>query len=126
MPDRPQDLEARRISEEAADWLVCLRGGPVGLDGRRRYVRWLKQSPAHVHAMLELFYLDDLLRHSGLHRTPPAPEPAKPPQTSNVVDLMPRQVRREPSAELPQLLMWRHWRLIASVSELEEHRNRSR
>lgn len=126
MPDRPQDLRARLISEEAADWLVCLRSGSVGLDERRRYVRWLKQSPAHVHAMLELFFLDDLLRHSDVHRTPPAPPPEKPSQTSNVVDLMPRQIRREVSPELPQLLMWRHWRLVGSVSELEEHRNRSR
>lgn len=119
MPDRPQDRKATLISEEAADWLVILKEGSPRFGERRRYVRWLKQSPAHISEILRLSTLDGLLRKTDLEGILTGPEEEGPPQTSNVVALLPRQVTVESAPDVVQRpVMRRHWKLAASLAAL--------
>ena len=95
MPDRPQNRRSKVISEEAADWFVCIQSGEMTDEEKRDYVRWLKISPAHVREMLELVNLEQALKAAH----PSVPKPAEPPPaastTSNVVPLTPVKQRQE-------------------------------
>lgn len=113
MPDRPDNIKHRVISEEAADWLVRLREG--NSSDRLEYVRWLKRSPAHVREMLELASLEGLLKNADLTGLPPPRGHfGAPDSRASVVELNPRrehdeapsQVRRSP---------WQHWKVAASA-----------
>lgn len=119
MPDRPQDLKSTLISEEAADWLVILKEPNLSFGERRRYVRWLKQSPAHIAEILRLSTLDGLLRKTDLEGILTGPEEVGPSQTSNVVALIPRRIAAEPALDVVQQpVMRRHWKLAASLAAL--------
>lgn len=54
MSERVDNRKAASVSEEAAEWFVCLRDDELGARERGKYVRWLKQSPAHVEEMLRI------------------------------------------------------------------------
>jgi transmembrane sensor len=43
-----------QIYEEAAEWFVDFREGDVDAAGRRRFAQWLRTSPEHMRAYLEL------------------------------------------------------------------------
>lgn len=102
MLDRRQHRMSERISEQAAEWLVSFRAGSLSHAEKREYVRWLKQSPAHVRAMLELVSLDGLLRRCDLSGMPPIQGPSGPPgKSATVVEWIPGgskslRVRRAP------------------------------
>ena len=113
MPDRPENIKHRLISEEAADWLVRLREG--GSSDRLDYVRWLKQSPAHVRAMLEFASLEGLLRSADLSGLPPpGGEFRMPASLSSVVELNPRHDHEDVPPEVRRSA-WQHWKLAAST-----------
>lgn len=124
MPDRPQDRESTLISEQAADWLVYLKEGSLGVNERRRYVRWLKQSPAHIAEVLRLSNLDGLLRTTDLDDILPLPVEADPPDASNVIEsnvieFAPHRAPADTSPEIIQRpVLLRRWRLAASVAVL--------
>lgn len=44
----------RQIYEEASEWLVELRAGDVDREVRERLDAWLRTSPQHIQAFLEL------------------------------------------------------------------------
>lgn len=114
MSDRPHNRMSKLISEEAAEWLVCLKAGMTSGE-RLEYVRWLKQSPAHVRAMLELASLEGLLRRSDLGGIPPTQGQSGPRQPeSTVVELIPRHVREESPSEERRRSAWRPWKFAAS------------
>lgn len=46
-----------QVYEEASEWFVEVRSGEVDADGRRRFDRWLRQSPDHLRAYLEIIEL---------------------------------------------------------------------
>jgi ferric-dicitrate binding protein FerR (iron transport regulator) len=53
--------EDRLLAERAAEWLCRLQtAGPAE---KALFVRWLRQSPAHVREMLIAMAWDDFLRH---------------------------------------------------------------
>ncbi len=54
MVQKPQTLIAREILEEASDWFVDFRVGDVDGAARDRFDRWLRQSPQHIQAYLEI------------------------------------------------------------------------
>lgn len=122
MSDRPEKMKHRLISEEAADWLLRLHEG--SLSDRLEYVRWLKQSPAHVREMLELASLEGLLRSADLSDMPPrndqdhdhtSPGPTFGPSVGNgsgIVELTPP---RDDDATASRRSAWRHWKLAASA-----------
>ena len=47
----------RQILDEAAEWFVELNTGDVDLDTRRRFDAWLRTSPEHARAFLEMLPL---------------------------------------------------------------------
>lgn len=47
----------------AQEWMVLLQDSALTGEQKAAYVRWLKQSPAHIRAMLELFQVGELLRN---------------------------------------------------------------
>jgi ferric-dicitrate binding protein FerR (iron transport regulator) len=115
MSDRPQNIKHRLISEEAADWLVCLRATGLSSGDRQEYVRWLKRSPAHVREMLELASLEELLRSADLTGIPPPPRDSfgTPERISSVVELIPRH--RDEAPPDRRLSSWQQCKLAASV-----------
>jgi ferric-dicitrate binding protein FerR (iron transport regulator) len=123
MPDRPQDRASMLISEEAADWLVYLREGNLRISERRRYVRWLKQSPAHIAEILRLATLDGLLRKTDLEGILPSPEEVDQQDHSAASDaatLEAGSLRRD-ARVVPVAGDGRKARLVR-----QDHRNRSR
>lgn len=43
-----------QISEEAAEWLVEFRLGDIDVEGRRAFDEWVRSSPEHLRAFLEI------------------------------------------------------------------------
>jgi transmembrane sensor len=43
-----------QVSEEAAEWLVEFRTGDIDSNGRRRFDAWLRASPQHIQAFIEM------------------------------------------------------------------------
>jgi transmembrane sensor len=43
-----------QISQEAAEWLVEFRSGDVGAAGQREFDAWLRASPEHIRAFIEM------------------------------------------------------------------------
>lgn len=43
-----------QISQEAAEWLVEFRTGDIDSDGRGRFDAWLRASPQHIQAFIEM------------------------------------------------------------------------
>lgn len=115
MPDRPDKEPSELIREEAAQWLVCLREGTLSFDDRLKYVQWLKRSPVHVRAMLELAALEGQLRCSDLSEMTPALAKAASPDAVTVVDFDPRRDTFETSCEGRRWSSWKHWRGAASA-----------
>lgn len=89
MPDRPQNRKPKSVSEQAADWLIALKGGDMTEEEKLAYVRWLKQSPKHVREILELVNLEQLLHDTKVGGIELPPEPDIPPDAHNVVALPP-------------------------------------
>ena len=59
------------VSEQAAAWFLELANGPNDRGTRRDFVRWLKRSPAHIHAFLAISLCDqDLARLTWRGRLP--------------------------------------------------------
>jgi len=44
----------KQIYEEACEWLIAFRTGPVGTDTKKQLDAWLRRSPEHVRAYLEV------------------------------------------------------------------------
>jgi transmembrane sensor len=118
MPDRPQNRTSTLISEEAADWLSYLKQANLGADERQRYVRWLKQSPAHIAEMLRLASLDGVLRETDLEGIPG--QSAADRESTNVVDGAFRQVEPDdsPSESAERPVRPSRFRRAASLSVL--------
>lgn len=95
MPDRPQNRRSKSISEQAADWLIAIKGGDLSEEQKLKYVRWLKQSPKHIREMLELVSLEQLLHDTKVGGLELPPEPDIPPEATNVVALPPVPLREE-------------------------------
>jgi transmembrane sensor len=59
----------KQINAEAAEWFVELTTGEPGVETRQRFDAWLRRSPEHVGAYLEMFSIwEDLARVDGDRR----------------------------------------------------------
>ena len=101
--DKPIKLNAQ-ISEEAAEWLVEFRTGDIDAAGRRQFDAWVRSSPEHLRAFLEVAAIWN--EGSGLDArrdldidTPGALKHA----TGNVVSFEGASVERRLRDELPLL-----------------------
>jgi transmembrane sensor len=52
--DRPRDDADAAIFAEASTWLVEFRAGDVDAEARRRFNAWLRKSPEHIRAYMEV------------------------------------------------------------------------
>jgi ferric-dicitrate binding protein FerR (iron transport regulator) len=64
MSERDEDDIQVLISEQAAGWFVQLKDGELSETEQRRYLCWLKQSPAHVAEVFRIEQIHRLLRDS--------------------------------------------------------------
>ncbi len=101
--NKPIKLNAQ-ISEEAAEWLVEFRTGDIDATGRRQFDTWVRSSPEHLRAFLEVAAIWN--EGSGLDAqrdldidTPGALKHA----TGNVVSFEGASVERRLRDELPLL-----------------------
>jgi len=83
MPMTDQDDQGMRtVSDQAAEWFIRLRDRDLTMTERRKYVRWLKQSPNHIAEFMRLCRLYGRVKRAKLPTLPPEVE------ESNVVALM--------------------------------------
>jgi transmembrane sensor len=66
MRDDMGQAAARRISEEAAQWLMASRAG-LDEPSRVAFVNWLRHSPAHVAEYMAMVQLDQEMKDAAAH-----------------------------------------------------------
>jgi transmembrane sensor len=79
------DSVSQSVSDQAAEWFIRLKDRDLSASERRRFVRWLKQSPHHIA---------EFMRTCGMYgRIKRAKLPALPPEeaASNVIALQLRE-----------------------------------
>ena len=81
------------ITEQAAEWFIHLAADDLSPTECREYAAWLKESPRHVAAMIDVYRVHGLLRQSKLQQ--PQPGPGDFP--GNVIPLMVRDPKAAPS-----------------------------
>jgi len=80
-----------QINDEAARWFIEFRGGEIDEAGRRAFDAWVRTSPEHLRAFLELTALWDHSTSLDLHeRFPTEALVASARETTNVIPLAPR------------------------------------
>jgi transmembrane sensor len=63
LQDGRDNRKRELISQEAAEWFARMQDPRVSLDDRRRFLRWLKESPVHIAEYLTIADIDgDLQR----------------------------------------------------------------
>jgi transmembrane sensor len=83
MPMTDQDEPGMQsVSDQAAEWFIRLRDRDLTTVERRRYVRWLKQSPNHIAEFMRLCRLYGRVKRAKLPTLPPELE------QSNVIALL--------------------------------------
>ncbi|UPG92599.1 FecR family protein [Luteibacter aegosomatissinici] len=90
MHDEIRQAAARRISEEAGQWLLASRAG-LDEPSRIAFVNWLRHSPAHVAEYMAMVQLDQEMKDAAGHE--PLAAPALVKDAANepaVVPLRPR------------------------------------
>ena len=107
LQDDPENRKRALISEEAAEWFARMQDPRVSLDERRRFLRWLKQSPIHVAEYLTIAGIDSDLQRAQLSAIlgPGAP--------SNVVELF--EHADQPPAAAREAPVSR-WKAVATIT----------
>lgn len=94
MPTKEHDeVAAQSVSDQAAEWFIRLKDRDLGATERRKYVRWLKQSPSHIAEFMRLCQLYGRVKRAKV----PTLLPEDFETTSNVIPLM----QPEPAAAAP-------------------------
>ena len=83
---------AQSVSDQAAEWFIRLRDRDLTRSDRRKFVRWLKQSPSHIAEFMRLCNLYGRVKRAKVPTLLPEEE------ASNVIQL----VQREPAPLEPQ------------------------
>ncbi len=76
-----EDSVMRSASDQAAEWFIRLKDRDLAAGDRRKFVRWLKQSPSHIAEFMRLCQLYGRVKRAKVPTLPP--EEA----TSNVIPL---------------------------------------
>lgn len=114
MSNRPHNELPELIREQAAEWLVCLQADELSFGDRLKYVQWLKRSPVHVRAMLELASLEGQLRSSDLSDMSTGGNPS-PDSMAVVVDFERWRANANRSFARPRWCSWKQWKMAASA-----------
>jgi len=113
----PSDEQIRlAIAEQASEWFVENRDGPLDREARSRFMAWLKTSPVHVAEYLAIAGLaHDLDTAANTTQIPLEPLLARArAETGQVVTLDPSALRRAPATARPRRL--RVWSLAAAAA----------
>lgn len=62
MPERDSDARVS-VGAQAAKWFVLLRDGDMSTGEQRRYLDWLRQSPAHAAEMARIEQLHSIMKN---------------------------------------------------------------
>jgi transmembrane sensor len=81
LQDGPDNRKRELISQEAAEWFARMQERRVSRDERRRFLRWLKQSPVHIAEYLAIAEINGDLQRVQL--TAPRAENATAAPTSS-------------------------------------------
>ena len=81
------DNAMQPVSDQAAEWFIRLRDRDLTVAERRRYVRWLKQSPNHIAEFMRLCRLYGRVKRAKL------PTLAPEADDSNVIAMMQAEIR---------------------------------
>ena len=111
MKERP-DNAAESVSDQAAEWFIRLRDRDLSPAERRRYVRWLKQSPQHIAEFMRTCRMYGRIKRAELPSLPP--EDA----ASNVISLMQSQATSPMQERRPRLFESRSLRFAAVACSL--------
>jgi transmembrane sensor len=97
------------VVAEASEWFIDFRAGDVDGDARLRFIEWLRRSPEHIQAYLEV---------SGVWSALPSSDPegrfdlacliARARNEPDVIPLPPVNPRLPPSPPAAQARAWRH------------------
>jgi transmembrane sensor len=85
LKEHPESLE-QTVSDQAAEWFIRLRDRDLTRSDRRRFVRWLKQSPCHIAEFMRLCNLYGRVKRAKVPALLPDEE------TSNVIALVQREL----------------------------------
>src|ERR1700732_448802 len=113
----PSDEQIRlAIAEQASEWFVENRGGPLDREARSRFMAWLKASPVHVGEYLAIAGLArDLDTAANTAQIPLEPLLARArAETDPVVTLDPSALGHAPATTRPRRL--RVWSLAAAAA----------
>jgi transmembrane sensor len=102
------DNAMQPVSDQAAQWFIRLRDRDLTVAERRKYVRWLKQSPDHIAEFMRLCRLYGRVKRAKL--------PTLAPQTddSNVVAMIQDEIRA-PVEHRPEWFDSRQLRLAVAA-----------
>jgi transmembrane sensor len=89
-----EDALVQMISDQAAEWFIRLKDRDLSIAERRKFVRWLKQSPSHIAEFMRLCQLYGRVKRAKVPTL--APEEAA---ESNVIALMQMEPVPEPALE---------------------------
>lgn len=80
-----EDTAVESVGDQAAEWFIRLRDRDLTAADRRKYVRWLKQSPSHISEFMRLCQLYGRVKRAKV--------PTLPPEelSSNVIELASRE-----------------------------------
>ncbi|HEV8330232.1 MAG TPA: FecR domain-containing protein [Steroidobacteraceae bacterium] len=81
------DNAMQPVSDQAAEWFIRLRDRDLTVAERRKYVRWLKQSPNHIAEFMRLCRLYGRVKRAEL------PTLAAEADDSNVIALLQGEIR---------------------------------
>lgn len=120
----PHEVGAQ-ILEEASDWFIELNEGEAGASLREEFNQWLRRSPEHVRAYVEIAAAwEESSRLQGLHAVDPAALIAQTLAESNVVahpaatTLLHVESHRSSVLRGPRRWMWRRAAPVAAAAVL--------
>lgn len=80
-----EDNTTQSVSDQAAEWFIRVKDRDLSAAERRRYVRWLKQSPSHIAEFMRTCRMYGRVKRAKLPTLLPEENAA------NVIPLMPRE-----------------------------------
>lgn len=93
-PSTPESKLNLQIYGEACEWLVELRTGALGAVSRERFDAWLRKSPEHLRAYLEVSSLwEDVALHASLRNVRAEEQIARAKAQDNLVSFPAPQTR---------------------------------
>jgi transmembrane sensor len=82
-----EDRAAQAVADQAAEWFIRLKDRDLSIADRRRFVRWLKQSPGNIAEFMRLAQLYGRVKRANVPTLPPEELAA----SENVIELGPRE-----------------------------------